>query len=290
MPIYFSLRNQGYNVYLWNFSFTLPYILEETCDQVYDDCYIVNADPYEGEDAYFPEKYLCQWLKSEENIDGEIYVMPTSCGVKPVTNGFRAVIAKLNIDTIIAVDGGTDSLMRGDETQLGTPVEDLISIRSIYDVENVKNKILMCIGFGIDHFHGVCHSLVLENIAHQIQEGGYLGCFSMMKEMPEYQKSKNLAQFSFDKMQISIVTSSINNSVDGHFGDYHSTSRTRGSELFINPLMSIYWCFKIETVGKNCLYFEMLKDTETSNDVIGQINKFRSTIKNNIRSYVTYPH
>jgi len=210
--------------------------------------------------------------------------------VIPVTEGYNALVNKFNIDTIILVDGGTDSLMFGNEVSLGTPTEDMTSIRSVYDVQNVEKKLLVAIGFGVDHYHGVCHSLFLENVSQIIRQDGYLGCFSMLKDMPEYEKSKRAAEHAFSKMQISIVASSINSSIDGNFGNYHSTPRTEGSTLFINPLMSLYWAFKLETVAKNILCIDMLKDTNFSSQVKKQINTYRSQIKSEIRPYVDFPH
>ena len=63
-----------------------------------------------------------------------------------------------------------------------------------------------------------------------------------------------------------IVNSSICDAIDGHFGDYHSTQRTQNSNLFINPLMSIYWCFNLDSVAKNCLYSKELLNTMTYYD------------------------
>lgn len=54
---------------------------------------------------------------------------------------------------MINSDGGTDSLMRGDESGLGTPTEDMASIAAVNKLK-VRTKILMCIGLGIDTFHG----------------------------------------------------------------------------------------------------------------------------------------
>ena len=52
----------------------------------------------------------------------------------------------------------------------------------------------------------------------------------------------------------SIVCTSILSAIDGHFGDYHRTDRTWGSELFINTLMSLYWCFRLEAVARRIQY------------------------------------
>ena len=43
------------------------------------------------------------------------------------------------------------------------------------------------------------------------------------------------------------------NNVEGRYGDYHATDRTAGSVLWINPLMSLCWCFDLGAVGEQIL-------------------------------------
>lgn len=51
---------------------------------------------------------------------------------------YEALVKKLNLDTIITVDGGTDSLMTGDECGLGTPTEDMSTICALNQIKNVR--------------------------------------------------------------------------------------------------------------------------------------------------------
>src|SRR6185295_13843138 len=100
---------------------------------------------------------------------------------------YQHLARELNLDTVILVDGGTDSLMRGDEEGLGTPQEDMASIAAVDELD-IPRKFLVCLGFGVDSYHGVCHSHVLESIADLIRAGGYLGAFSLTLDMPIVQK------------------------------------------------------------------------------------------------------
>ena len=45
----------------------------------------------------------------------------------PIANTPQKMV-RLGVDTLVLVDGGTDSLMRGDEEGLGTPHEDIASL------------------------------------------------------------------------------------------------------------------------------------------------------------------
>jgi hypothetical protein len=57
---------------------------------------------------------------------------------------------------------------------------------------------------------------------------------------------------------------------------YHATERTAGSTLWINPLMTLYWCFRLDPVARRILYLEAMKQTQTYTDVQQVILEFRA--------------
>jgi hypothetical protein len=197
-------------------------------------------------------------------------------GPLPVTEAYRVLVDELRIDTVILVDGGTDSLMRGDEEGLGTPAEDVTSIAAVDSLEprKVPRKMLVCLGFGVDAYHGVSHAHVLEAVADLARSAGYLGAFSLVEEMPEVRKFREATDYVLGQTTTrpSIVCTSILSAIEGRFGDYHRTERTFGSELFINPLMSLYWCFRLEQVARRILYLDAIRDISGYAELVAQIN------------------
>jgi len=275
LPLFFSLKNAQKNVFLWNLCFTADEDIAFDCPAIFSNVlYKVSASnktKYSG--TYFPELYLSQYLKEKCNLDVPIYTAIRT-GVKKLTPAFQMLIDQLNIDTLILVDGGTDSLMFGNEVELATPQEDMLSIKSAFDCV-VKKKFLLALGFGIDHFHGVCHALFLENVSQLIKDGGYLGIFSVLREMTEFQRFQEAVDYASKRMELSIVATSVVSAGQGHFGDHHVTDRTKGSQLFINPLMAMYWCFTLDSVAKRVLYLENLADTNTFDEVHSKIREYR---------------
>src|SRR5262249_36666637 len=73
-----------------------------------------------------------------------------------------------------------------DEAGLGTPDEDMTSLAAVSRL-SVPQALVMCLGFGIDSYHGVCHAHFLENVAALTRGGGFLGAFSLLPEIPEAQ-------------------------------------------------------------------------------------------------------
>lgn len=272
IPLYLYLtKTLGKEVVLANFSFTeLP---RSGAVKVFDGTYKITKDC--AMLNYFPENLICQWLWNHLKIDTSIYAFDYELGVQPLRQAYNYLIDQYQLDTVLLVDGGTDSVIFGDEQTMGTIVEDANSMIAAVK-SNAKNKYIAAIGFGIDHFHGVNHYNFLENVATLIHDGGYLGAFSLTKEMPEGKEYLALTQYIHQHSHYpSIVNNSIAGAMSGDFGDIHATQRTEGSELFINPLMPLYWTFKLETITQRMEFASLLENTLSIQDVKTAIQRHK---------------
>ena len=147
----------------------------------------------EGSRVYFPEKHLAAYLEAE-GLPAPIYLIDRT-GYVPVAEAYRALLELLkSLFVILLVDGGTDSLMRGDEWELGTPEKDIVSIAATYELP-VERKLFACLGFGVDAYHGVAHDFVLEAVADLAKAGGYLGAFSLTADMPAVHAYRRAAEY-----------------------------------------------------------------------------------------------
>jgi hypothetical protein len=272
LPLYFALKNLGKTVHLANLSFS--YLPDGGEPRLSPSLLKVTTNTPRPRD-YFPEQLLASWFR-QQGQDVPIYCFERT-GFQPLRASYHALVEALSLDTIVLIDGGTDSLMRGDEIGLGTPHEDVTSIAAV-DEMPIQTKLLVCLGFGIDRYHGVCHAHVLEAVADLITSGGFLGTFSLLQEMSEVQQYRQACEYVFQAMpeHISIVTSSILSALAGHYGDYHATSRTQGSKLWINPLMSLYWCFRLPPVARRILYLDAIKETSSYTDLLFLIEGIQS--------------
>jgi hypothetical protein len=282
IPLFLALRGAGKQVHLANLSFT--YLAGTDAARLGESLWRVDHST-SGEARYFPEKYLAQWL-NRASIPSEVYCFD-KVGIRPLRAAYAHLVEALDIDTVILIDGGTDILMRGDEAGLGTPAEDMASLAAASKLD-VTTKLVSCLGFGIDAFHGVCHAQFLENVAALERVGGYLGAHSIHLSMPEVQMFRDLVEYTHARMpqRESIVNGSIVSAIEGQFGDFQRTERTRGSELFINPLMSMYWHFDLDALAKQSLYLESLEGTETIFDVQLRIEAFRNSTRTRPRTII----
>lgn len=276
IPLFLALKKMGKTVTLANFSFT--WLSDTTSKEVFPFCYeIRSGDSDLSGRNYFPERILKLWLGIECH-NPTIYGFERT-GVQPLTAAYNFIKEKHAIDTVLLVDGGTDSVLFGNEEKLGTPQEDMCSIAAVHE-SSIKRKFLASIGFGIDHFHGVSHFRFLENVAVLSKEGGYLGLFQLTKEMEEATKYIEAVLFANEKMlgRESIVSNSIVSALQGHYGNYHVSSRTKGSELWINPLMTIYWCFGVEALFKKIQYLSATTTTQTMGEFNQVLSHYRDSL------------
>jgi hypothetical protein len=61
----------------------------------------------------------------------------------------------------------------------------------------------------------------------------------------------------------------------GQFGNVQFTDRTRGSELFVNPLMSMYFTFDLDTLAAHNLYLDRIENTVLIRQISSIIEDFR---------------
>jgi hypothetical protein len=288
LPLALALRSAGKEVHLANLSFADLYGLD-TDVWLEPDVAAIGPDTAARGD-YFPERTLARWLEGQ-GLPATVYAFPQT-GVRLLRAAYRALVDHLGgVDAVVLVDGGTDILMRGDEHGLGTPEEDMASLAAVNALEEIPQRLVACLGFGVDAHHGVNHSLVLENLAALDRDGAYLGTFSLPRESREgalYLDAVTHAQRSTPEYP-SIVNGSVAAAVRGDFGDVRFTQRTKDSELFINPLMSLYFCVDAPGLARHNLYLDRLENTALMRQISSVIEDFRAGLTRQ-RPPRAYPH
>ena len=275
LPLYVMLRNLGKEVHLANLSFAPMTRKPER--QLAEACTRVDAD-LEEYGNYCPEFRLSTWFRTNRRDEVPIYCFP-QVGVRPLRDAYQVLVDHLRLEAIVLVDGGTDSLMRGDEAGLGTPEEDVASIAAVSGC-GIEAAFMATIGFGIDTFHGICHAQFLESVAALTASGDFLGVASVLPGSEGAEAFVSAVDFANERTigRESIVQNSLASAVEGSFGDHHRTERTRGSHLWINPLMPVYWGFHLAGVARRNLYLERITVTESMFEITSVIQQFLGQI------------
>jgi hypothetical protein len=215
---------------------------------------------------------------ARQEIDLPVYAI-SLCGVRPLHLAFNWLHETYAVDLVVLVDGGTDSLIFGDEPGLGTVAEDAVSLIAANEVAAGK-AILATIGFGIDHHHGISHHAFLENVATITRDRGFLGRACLTSNTVEADLFLDLVDYANQRQpeHPSIVGNSIASALRGEFGDFHATKRTANSELFISSLMIDYWAFDIAPIVTRMQYADALANTQSIENARTAIELFRQTI------------
>ncbi|MFJ6216138.1 DUF1152 domain-containing protein [Streptomyces sp. NPDC092296] len=288
LPLALALRSAGKQVQLANLSFDDLYGLDLDV-WVNQDVALIRPDTRAHGD-YFPERTLARWL-ALQGMDPTVYALSPT-GVQPLRAAYRAPIAHLGgVDAIVLVDGGTDILMRGDESGPGTPEEDMASLAAVNGLTEIDQRLVACLGFGIAAYHGVNHAQILENLAALERDGAYLGAFSLPRDSREsapYLDAVAHAQAATPSRP-SIVNGSIAAALRGDFGDVRFTDRTKNSELFINPLMTLYFSADATGLARGNLYLDRSEHTVLTRQISTVIEDFRDELPRH-RPPRRYPH
>jgi hypothetical protein len=272
LPLALWLQGAGVEVHLGSLSIANLYALD-------DDAWVLPGVAAIGPETmvyqeYCPERALARWL-ARHGRPATVYAFART-GVRPLRTAYRALAKRLGLDAIILVDGGTDILMRGDEAGLGTPVEDATSLAAVLGTP-VPTRLVASIGFGVDAYHGVNHVQVLENIAALDRDRAYLGAFTVPSGSREAALYRDAVAFAGAEMpaHVSIVNGQVAAALEGAAGDVRFTERTGGGELFVNPLMAMYFTFDLPGLARRSLYLDRIRGTETMLEVDAAIERFR---------------
>jgi hypothetical protein len=273
VPLFLHLRRAGKTVVLANLSFTdlgRSGAVEEN-EGAWHIVGDVAALPY------FPERHVGEWL-AQRGEDPVIYAFSSESGVRPLRRAYASVIARHGIDTIVLVDGGTDSLMRGDEARVGTIVEDACSLAAVAPLLPDRS-FLSAIGFGVEH--DLNHHACLENIASLSAQGHFLGAESLTDASEEGRAFLELVDHLNRAMpdHRSIVINSIAAAMRGSFGDHHATDRTAGTDQFVSPLMNVAWYFRLGAVADRILFRESIESSATMEEVAKAYHHFRLLVR-----------
>ena len=268
LPIYFELKKHGINTHLANFSFS---DIENLDFGTRLTKTLVGITPKpERPFPYFPEFHLVNWFKEKQNEELTIWCFHKT-GAAPLTENYKVLYEHLGIDGILLVDGGVDSLVRGDEAELGTAIEDLTSLYAVNQLSNVGTRLIACIGFGAEQ--NLTHAHILENIAYITKAGGFLGSCSLTPQMESYQSYDEAVTYVQNKefQDPSVINSSIVSAVRGNYGDYHLTEKTQNSRLWISPLMPMYWFFDFDCIVKQNMLLPEFEGTMLFRDALYKV-------------------
>jgi hypothetical protein len=280
VPLVAALEARGVDVHLASLSFCyLSGLAGAVQDADHPNLYEVGADAVSAV-AYCPEAWLARFLEARRGGRRSIWCLDKT-GVAPLAAAYRALVARLGVDAIVLVDGGIDALLRGDETSLGTPSEDLASLAAVASLDEVPVRLLACVGLGAELRDGIPHAQVLERIAELTRLGGFLGASSLVAGAAETDLYLDAVADVFANqaaIKQSHVHAVITAACRGEFGSGRPAAAdvdAPAPHVWLNPLMALFWFFDATTVAASHLFLRELAGTESIWEVGARIEGIR---------------
>lgn len=250
IPVYFSLRELGYEVEMA----VLSLVEDDIFDQVMDNRLISKNVRHLIGDVkipieHIPEGYVSMWFKDGMGIESGVWAFTAQSSPSMVTN-LSELINHLGTQYIIFCGTGMRSIMCGDEEGCG---DMLYSSFSLSTMRTIPIPSSICT-FGINTFGGLrseSYFNAMKNVSELIAAKAYHGCSFIGRDMSEFELYKNLYEFIIDqpKHEKSPAHELILTSILGGFG-LHSNGG------FVFPASSQLHFFDTKVVVKRSIVID----------------------------------
>jgi hypothetical protein len=236
---------------------------------------------------YGPEIHLCSFLDQRypDLSPASIYAYYARAFTVPALSRlYQRLVDEHDVDAIVLIDGGSDSLMAGDEEGLGDPIEDAVSVAAVASLTAPKVKVLVSVGLGADRFNQVSDAASLRAVAELTASGGFLGAIALEPDQDGFGFYRDCLAHIYQRQEFrSVLAGAIEAAGQGHFGSERVppslTGRVGPGQVFLWPLMAMLWGFDVDRVAARSLIVEWIRDCETVFDCEMALGRGRRGLK-----------
>ncbi len=273
LTLYPELQRMGKTVVIGSYSFGDPHKISGAT-KVFDQTGVIakRVTAASTPDAHYgPEVHVCSFLDQLYPSSAPHFVYAyyaRDFTVPLLTQLYRQLVQTHSVDAIVLVDGGSDSLMVGDEEGLGDPIEDAVSVTAVVSLKELKARVLISIGLGTDRFNHVSDAASLRAIAELTRMGGFLGAISLEPQFEGSCLYRACLDHIFQRQGFrSVLAGTIASAIEGYYGMEEVPpvlqQRVQPGQLFVWPLMAMLWGFEIETVAERSLIAKWISECDT---------------------------
>jgi hypothetical protein len=204
--------------------------------------------------------------------------------MEQLRNIYGYLISTFCIDRILLADGGYDSLLSGIENELGSPVEEVMTMSSIYSIANKYSIPSFISVLGLHLEHEIDDDDMFKAISRLSANGGLKECIYLNRENDNVRKYMEIVMES--NPQYSIINSQIVSALEGNYGDYyhpaikHRINNVRANLTYLTHTIHL---FNLETVIKANKYIHLIENAENDLQVRDIIIEFRSKLRIDFR-------
>lgn len=274
IPIIDKTLNNDIPIFI-NLSFTHKNFLdtfenEEFIIKINNNLYLVDAKKYNNNKynfKYFPEFYFSKEIKYP------IYLILKECTINEIKQCYDIIILNKKINKIYLIDGGCDVFLNGTETDLATPVEDMMHLYAI-NCLHIKNKFVCGIGLTCD-----CNSVILEELLDRLifmkNNNIIIEDFQLNNNNECVLKYMDIVKKSDPVNTIvhSLVCARLNGYSDYDIPNYIK-QRIKKTNVKIDNMLSRYIICNFDKLYASIKYLHLFDKNMTTNEIDNIITKF----------------
>lgn len=286
--VYRRVKAVAKQVILVNLTFASTQVLNAACNPatggctlIKNVCYLVPPGlPLGSKDMFSDARYASA-------LGQPVYAFPL-ISVGHIAESHEAILAhacggeKPSPDELVLflVDGGADILLRGTESGLATPEEDMCHLRAITDVyKNVKRCFICNIGADIDQGHGMVGAEMIQRIRDLKKAGALISAEVLTaseEDHPEaafYCRVVNVCAPVFTIVQSLTVAA-----IEGHRGLYtppHLVPRIRQNKVPLSDNTATFFLFDLWQVASQIGYLADLTWQDNRWSIWKKIDAFK---------------
>lgn len=276
LPIALELESRGHSVHLANYSFTN---LSAVQGAIWHSEHLLEVGPdASSTEAYFPEQLLADYYRKVRGQERSVWCFGRH-GVVPTRDSYRYLVQRLGIHAVICVDGGVDGIFRGDETDLGTPSMDTISVMAAH-LSGAPMRVYVATAFGVEGAEGtVSHAQALHRMADLMRQNAAIGAGLLHPGEvagTEFLDAQAFINRRLGEGRQSTMVASLAASIRGAYGRTPENHKTMQSPPWLSPLTALYWYFQADAVARLKLCYDDILETRTVAEVADAFEAIRS--------------
>ena len=276
IPLFFEYQKKKKNIIVVSLSFTKVRLLEKLTienqiEKLKSNLYFVDAKKMVNKEYdYFPEYYLSRHLQQ-----GVYVIIIKQSTIKQITEAYNVIIHKKNIIKFYLVDGGCDLLLSGKESDLATPVEDMMHLKAVVNLP-IKRKYACAVGMTCD-----CNSVPKNELLDRLKEIEDILISKHIWSLTDPYVKKYYDIFYKSKPTNSIVNSLICSTLEGRVGYYlpkHLKLRIRNNNVELDQLMITFVQYDLIKLSNRILYLDELDINHDIDEIDDYIMNFNRNI------------
>lgn len=258
LPLYYTFLKQGKKVHLANLTHTDFKTLGEHSEPIVLNNTVLGATGIiKMPSTSFVEGYLAQYFKVALGEDKVVWMINRT-HVKELKTAFERLVDYLKIDAIILVDGGIDSVMRGDEGRNNLTkkfVDTTLMLSTIEQLESLKeNVLLMSFSRSLEK-----NDVVNNNISVVYSQGGFYGGGYLLNHMKSYKLMREAYLYLQNNGNISVEIEQIIKITESNFDELEKKVPPIQFFLF-NPLALSYNNIVIHKLIELNSYYDIVQE------------------------------